>query len=807
MEYLYDKNFLKELFNSRKRTTFARITKLTLDEHPIESIEGKITSGQVNVDGTSAIRRTFSLSMVTQDLDLNSFDWALETKINLEIGLENTVANSSYPKTLWFPQGIFFISSLSTTVSQTNISISLSGKDKMAQLNGEFGGTFEQMTILDQVETKDGREKYPIDKIIYDMLILVGNEKFHNIQLNDLDQEGLKLLNYLGGDPLYIIQSLDETNNLPSSIYNVSWVRNQTDAPINYCPYWINGTNPDTVQWIELSEEEHPISYSRFVENLTDTQTLFRIGREEPYSYFLIYQINTGDIIGYENTPLVYNSDLIANPGETVTAILDKILNMLNQDYEYFYNLEGRFVLQRKKTYTSMSYSPYTFYQDGAILQVVREQEYQDIIENNDFISNISINPGIDKIKNDYIIYGERENGVPIHLRYVLQDKPVSYTSLTNSGVTYTTSLDDFLTKINSNQFGESMSLSETGVIYYEGIRPYLYFSYQRDSDDDFPFEIGSKIKADDLEEGAVITEVSIISSKTEEFTEDELTQDSTHYSKIILKLYLSLSKSLEAGTVLNNLQIEQNLGSKYIYTDWREVLFQMSLDYYNYGNTDDYQTKFKNGKSGYEQYYTDIRGFWPDLYRISYLNKVSYNSETKELIEDYQEIMGWNQTQLLYPETLQFWLDFIDSGELYERFNVKKINSRPLIKNDSKIRVIFEPVIPPLLLYTDEEPADTKGYTPISINKNIYMNLGVAAYPKAALSVMNSELSNSTAYTRSLSFSIVPNYTYEVNKKIKINNETQKLKGEFLITRLSYPLNYNGMLSVQANEMIQALL
>jgi hypothetical protein len=110
---------------------------------------------------------------------------------------------------------------------------------------------------------------------------------------------------------------------------------------------------------------------------------------------------------------------------------------------------------------------------------------------------------------------------------------------------------------------------------------------------------------------------------------------------------------------------------------------------------------------------------------------------------------------------------------------------------------VIFEPVIPPLLLYTDEEPTDTKGYTPISINKNIYMNLGIAAYPKAALSVMNSELSNSTAYTRSLSFSMVPNYTYEVNKKIKIDNEAQKLKGEFLITRLSYPLNYNGMLSV----------
>jgi hypothetical protein len=77
-------------------------------------------------------------------------------------------------------------------------------------------------------------------------------------------------------------------------------------------------------------------------------------------------------------------------------------------------------------------------------------------------------------------------------LRYVLQDKPVSYTSLTNSGVTYTTSLEDFLT--NLNQFGKGMDLPGTGIIYYEGIRPYLYFSYQRKSDDDFPFEIGNKI-------------------------------------------------------------------------------------------------------------------------------------------------------------------------------------------------------------------------------------------------------------------------------------------------------------------------
>jgi len=33
----------------------------------------------------------------------------------------------------------------------------------------------------------------------------------------------------------------------------------------------------------------------------------------------------------------------VANVGDTVTSILDKLVKMLG-DYEYFYDLEGRFV-------------------------------------------------------------------------------------------------------------------------------------------------------------------------------------------------------------------------------------------------------------------------------------------------------------------------------------------------------------------------------------------------------------------------------------------------------------------------------
>jgi hypothetical protein len=37
---------------------------------------------------------------------------------------------------------------------------------------------------------------------------------------------------------------------------------------------------------------------------------------------------------------LVYDGDLIANIGESITSVLDKIKKMLTE-FEYFYNLEG----------------------------------------------------------------------------------------------------------------------------------------------------------------------------------------------------------------------------------------------------------------------------------------------------------------------------------------------------------------------------------------------------------------------------------------------------------------------------------
>lgn len=137
---LLDKDFLLELDKHREREVYARIIALTFDEQPVETIEGQVTSGSINIDGASAVRRTCSLSLVAKNLNINDFYWGIKSKFKLEIGLKNQI-NDIYDDIIWFPQGTYLITTFNTSQTTNNYNISISGKDKMCLLNGDLGGS------------------------------------------------------------------------------------------------------------------------------------------------------------------------------------------------------------------------------------------------------------------------------------------------------------------------------------------------------------------------------------------------------------------------------------------------------------------------------------------------------------------------------------------------------------------------------------------------------------------------------------------------------------------------------------------
>jgi len=146
-------------------------------------------------------------------------------------------------------------------------------------------------------------------------------------------------------------------------------------------------------------------------------------------------------------TLLVYPDELKGEIGDSVTSILDKIVNFLG-DYEYFYDLNGQFVFQGKPAYIktpwngtinlvnenyvdpSEIYSKVAYTFDDAVLTT----QYQNT-------------PNLNNIKNDYTIWGERKslsgNTVKFHGRYAIDNIPTEYTDF--NGYTWTASKEKSL--------------------------------------------------------------------------------------------------------------------------------------------------------------------------------------------------------------------------------------------------------------------------------------------------------------------------------------------------------------------------
>lgn len=71
---LLDLNFLSQLDEYYEKEVWAKVIALDVNENPIEEITGRITGGgSINVDGTSAVRRSCSVSMIAKDVNINDF--------------------------------------------------------------------------------------------------------------------------------------------------------------------------------------------------------------------------------------------------------------------------------------------------------------------------------------------------------------------------------------------------------------------------------------------------------------------------------------------------------------------------------------------------------------------------------------------------------------------------------------------------------------------------------------------------------------------------------------------------------------
>ena len=455
---IYDKDFLIQLDKQKNKIIHARITALTFDEQPIETITGRVTQGSINVDGESAIRRTCSLTMVAKDFNYQNYYWGINTKFKLEVGVENYVDRIHYPDIIWFKQGIYVFTSFNTSRNATSFNITLQGKDKMCLLNGEVGGSLEASVDFGNIEEESADGVWtitpiPVYEIIRNAVHTYAGEPYHNIIINDIDDYGLELLEYRYDTPLFLYRKADadDLQKYPewkeSSIFdNIS-----LGGKINCKVYRYDEEVQTYVYTDTVVNELLPTELDMLVDSLTGSATPSKIYiYDETYKDYMPWyfaRIDYGQAAGYRLTNLTYAGDLIANVGEAITSVLDKIKNMLSE-FEYFYDLDGQFIFQRKKSFVNTLWSPQVenetedfdedgnsiFYSKKYVQSMAEASSWGYIFNDGELITAFNNNPNLLNMRNDYSVWGVRKGisgtDIPVHLRYAIDTKPTYYKNI-----------------------------------------------------------------------------------------------------------------------------------------------------------------------------------------------------------------------------------------------------------------------------------------------------------------------------------------------------------------------------------------
>lgn len=293
-------------------------------------------------------------------------------------------------------------------------------------------------------------QKIPISIIIQELLHQFGQERYSNIVIKNIEPYALEMLDNDQDETLYV---LNDGINYTTAIHKEALVK-------NYRIYPVANTVSSNLIELNASGEVSNLIFEKYVgednTSLVDIDTNSTLMYElekpttiikngDPSTLYTVRPILKGEAAGYGMTLLVYPDELKANAGDSITSILDKIVNMLG-NYEYFYNLKGQFVFQMKPAYLRLAWNG-TIYLDkdnyvtpGELLNSVVY-----IFDDATLTTQYQNNPNINNIKNDFIIWGERKNKdqtIKFHGRYAIENPPVEYTDF--NGYTWTTNKNPY---------------------------------------------------------------------------------------------------------------------------------------------------------------------------------------------------------------------------------------------------------------------------------------------------------------------------------------------------------------------------
>ena len=189
-------------------------------------------------------------------------------------------------------------------------------------------------------------------------------------------------------------------------------------------------------------------------------------------------------------------------------------------------------------------------------------------------------------------------------------------------------------------------------------------------------------------------------------------------------------------------------------------------------------------------RYYIELKNEWPKIYDM-----IKGEYKDKEVT------------------TMDYFLDFIDSYSDIGDLSIDSIGKRTKVISNDKINCLFEPDAPMDIILisagdtnTGEKRAEAikKNQSFMQVSEDFVNNMASGTYYQNAYDEVKSLLQEHTAYNEAITLTAIPIYHLEPNIRITVEDEESGIGGDYIINRISLPLDTKGNMTINASKAIE---
>ena len=767
------------------------------------SLPSSIDFGKIDEIENKYIEKTFS--------DSNTYEAGKYYIANFVACTEASVFN---PKTIYYIQENDQYNKI--VISETDFNKEKTKYYNIQSYNLSYAPYADNQTYY-ELSSILVRKDLNIRDIIKNAVHVYGKEPYYNIVINDLQDLGLELLEYRGDKPMYFIYNANGEKEAKGACEQI------IDQPgMQEKEFWYKNNES---AW-EKKDNIFKISNFQYVNDLkkviSGSETASTIKFSESGNEYYVMEVDYGKTIGYRGTELTYVGDLVSSIGESLTSILDKIKNMLGM-YEYFYDIDGRFIFQKRKDLTRITWNTVS----GDPLPSLKEYEESAIsycFNDAQLISQYSHTPDWNNLKNDYSVWGTRRSSsgvdLPIHARYAIHTKPIYYKTYDENvfqvgnncdwrEIIYQMSIDfykngekaDFYRKVEEYNTIDEEYLYPNGItgyeMFYTDMQAFWRQLYNPEDEGKLIYEKGcyEDARVPIKNNGTVVEKVWKFPTKLKYIFD---------FKRNGITIPRGVIYGPKAGTKCwSNSDIDS--GS----TAFAAGTWPISMKTDEWACWTNSQNKIWYCSSDDIIDYNDIA---PDYKYDNILIKATLLNHSIEIISNNIKNDGWHYNVYQAPDALNFWIDFYDANNELIKYSINTIGDRPKVVNDSKVSSVYYQSTPDVIFINPEDKEITRqnvlnsfgsGYQLINMPQFMQEVFTISGQGKGAVEEIESLFNKHSYYSETIGLTAIPIYYLEPNSVIEVYNQQNKINGKFAVNRITLPLVYNGMMTINATKII----